>query len=74
MQLGQVPIMFVPEPGADVTTAIAMETETADIAIPSLAPFMPEAPPPAPAPTVPPWAWIVLGLGVLWFTLQRPRR
>ncbi len=71
MQLGQVPIMFTPEAAADVTTAIAMETETADIAIPSLAPFIPEAPPPAPAPTVPPWAWIVLGLGVLWLMTGR---
>ena len=74
MQLNQVPIMFVPEAPADVTTAIAMETETGDMAIPSLAPFMPAPVAAAPAPTVPPWAWIVLGLGVLWFTLQRPRR
>lgn len=72
MQLGQVPIMFVPEPGADVTQAIAMETPTADIAIPSLAPFMPAPVAAPPAPTVPPWAWVVLGLGVLW--LMRGRR
>ena len=72
MQLGQVPIIFVPETSADVTQAIAMETETADIAIPSLAPFMP-APVAAPAPTVPPWAWVVLGLGVLWLMTGRRR-
>lgn len=72
MQLGQVPIMFTPEAPADVTTAIAMETQTADIAIPSLAPFMPEAPPPAPAPTVAPWVWVAVAVGVLWF-MRRAR-
>lgn len=72
MQIGQVPIMFTPEAPADVTQAIAMETQTADIAIPSLAPFMPEAPAVAShAPTIPAWTWIVVGLGVLWLMRKR---
>ena len=73
MQIGQVPIQFVPDIAPDVTQAIAMETETADIAVPSLAPFMEQAPPPAPPPamTIPPWLLVASVIGVLWLLRKR---
>jgi hypothetical protein len=72
MQIGQVPIQFIPDGAPDVAQAVTMETQNADIAIPSLAPFMPEAPPALPpAPTVPPWIWLAIGVGVLWLMRKR---
>lgn len=38
MQIGQVPIQFVPEPVVNDTRAITMEADTAEILTPSLPP------------------------------------
>ena len=42
MQIGQVPYQYVPERIVNNTDAITLEPERVDVAVPSLAPFIPE--------------------------------
>lgn len=42
MQIGQVPIQFVPDAPVNDTQSVTVEAETGDMLIPSLAPLAPE--------------------------------
>jgi len=75
MQIGQVPIQFVPERIVSSTDAITLEPERADLLVPSLAPFMPEpVAVVAEAPTN--WGlWATLGgLTLFAWLMMSPRR
>ncbi len=74
MQIGQVPIQFVPEPVVNDTRSITMEAETDDIMIPSLAPLAPEPVAVVEEPRM--WGtWAALaGLLVFAWLMTRPGR
>jgi len=78
MQIGQVPIQFVPEQIVSSTDAITLEPTREDIMVPSLAPFIPEPTPP-PEPDCffcdATRAWLAAGAAaILWFAMRKPRR
>ena len=76
MQIGQVPIQFVPDTVVNDTRAITAVAETGDALIPSLQPFAPPAPVVVEEVDAGLWAtWAALG-GLLLFALlmASPRR
>jgi hypothetical protein len=76
MQIGQVPIQFVPDAVVNDTRAITAVAETGEALIPSLQPFAPPVPVVVDEPTATTWGmWAALG-GLLifaWF-MASPRR
>lgn len=73
MQIGQVPIQFIPEAPVNDTRSVTMEANVTDSLIPSLAPFAPEPVAVAPGPPIP---WLAIGglLLVVWFMARKPGR
>ncbi len=74
MQIGQVPVQFVPEQIVSSTDAITLEPTRADIMVPSLAPFIPE--PVAVVDEPNNWAmWATIGgLTLFAWLMMSPRR
>lgn len=74
MQIGQVPIQYVPERIVSSTDAITLEPERADLLVPSLAPFMPEPVAVVEAPNN--WGmWATIaGLTIFAWLMMSPRR
>lgn len=78
MQIGQVPIQYIPEAPVNDTRAVTMDADVPDALIPSLAPFAPEAVAVAPADCFfcdATRVWLAAGAAfVVFWALRKGRR
>lgn len=77
MQIGQVPVMFSPDPVINDTRSVTMDAETGDVIAPSLRPgeAIPEPVQVSATPEIAgTWALVGVAAAVLWLMTRRRRR